>query len=61
MFRAIDYYWRQFGKWKTINRYAEISYYIFELVFITLLSYVGYKNMKNENNQEVKDSGKGIP
>lgn len=61
MFRAIDYYWRQFGKWKAINRYAEISYYIFELVFITLLSYVGYKNMKNENNQEVKDSGKGIP
>ena len=53
MFRAVDYYLRQYGKYEFedsngfngIYRGTEISYYIIELIFIALLSYVGYKNM----------------
>ena len=61
MFRAVDYYLRQYGKYEFehfngIYRGTELSYYIIELIFIALLSYVGYKNMKNENNQEISDS-----
>lgn len=71
IFRAVDYYLRQYGKYEFENfdtadfnqyRGSELMYYIIELIFIALLSYVGYRNMKNENNQDVPDSSiKNIP
>ena len=29
---------------KFINRHEEVTYYAYELIFISFLSYVGYKN-----------------
>ena len=52
IFRAIDYYMRQYDRYEFDDqktyRKVEIWYYVSELLFIAFISYVGYKNLKND-------------